>query len=369
MSKIYDIEAAFERIEGILIQSMKRNLSLHKKEEILNRMEWTQWQAEQLAALKSFRLKNKELFSKEFSEIIKQTEKMLRESYQEAAEATERAFLEKYISKDNTPGKPLEGARELHEAKLEALIKETTESFQQAETAALRKADDAYRKIIFDSQVYLNTGSGTLTAAIDMAAKDFLANGLNCVQYKDGRIVNIASYGEMALRTANTRATLQGEAYKRDEWGIQLVMVIHRGTACPLCMKYLGHVFFDDVYSEVKGTSPGRYTRLSSAIKGGLYHPNCKDRHTTYFAGITKPYDMTREDQREAERRYQLEQIQRYYERQIRKYKRLEAGGIGREDVAKYTKKKLEWQKRTRDFIEKNNDVLRRDYTREKVYT
>lgn len=38
-----------------------------------------------------------------------------------------------------------------------------------AETAVLRKADDDYRKAIFNAQVYANSGAGTYEKAVDMA--------------------------------------------------------------------------------------------------------------------------------------------------------------------------------------------------------
>nr|DAP15482.1 MAG TPA: minor capsid protein [Caudoviricetes sp.] len=102
-------------------------------------------------------------------------------------------------------------------------------------TAMLRMANDQYRKVIFNSQVYYNSGAGTYEKAVDMATKDFLSRGINCIQYKNGARVNIASYVGMALRTANTRAYCQGEGAKRQEWGVSTVIVNKRGLPCPKC--------------------------------------------------------------------------------------------------------------------------------------
>jgi hypothetical protein len=368
MNTTYDIAAAFERIEDILISSMKANLTRHLKEEELNQLTWTQWQALQVESLRQFRMENPKLFATEFDEINKKIEGMLRDAYNSAATHTENELLKVYIGEkgDLTADELLELTR-LHEDKLNALIEETTNNFKQAENAILRTSEDAYRKIIFDSQVYLNTGSGTLSAAIDMATKDFLSHGLNCIQYKNGNLVNISSYSEMALRTANTRATMQGEAYKRDEWGEPLVMITFRSSACPKCTRYIGKVFVDDVWGNVPPREGNKYPLLSTAIAGGLYHPNCKDSHTTYFEGITKRRTMTRAEEVEAIRRYELQQEQRYNERQIRKYKRLENGSITEENRLKYAQKRKEWQNRNKEFVAENDDVLRREYNREKV--
>lgn len=363
----YDVARAFERIEDLLIENMKKNLTNHLNEEQLNQLTWSQWQALQVDALRRFREANQNMFPKEFDSINKKVEQMLIDTYNDAATRTENELLKGYVgdSIELTENELLELHR-IHEDKLRALIAETTNNLKVAEDAILRTSDDAYRKVIFDSQVYLNTGSGTLVAAIDMATRDFLSQGLNCVQYKDGKMVNIASYSEMALRTADTRATLQGEAYKRDEWGEPLVMVTYRSSACPKCVRYIGKVFVDDVWGTTPPKDGNKYPMLSEAIAGGLYHPNCRDSHTTYFEGVTKRRTMTRAEAQEAARRYDLQQEQRYNERQIRKYKRLESGTISADNAAKYSAKRKQWQQRNKEFVEANDDVLRREYSREK---
>ena len=93
-----------------------------------------------------------------------------------------------------------------NERKLNSLIKATTHDMEKAETAVLRMANDQYRKIIFNAQVMANTGAGTYAKAVDMATKDFLSAGINCIEYRNGRRVNIKSYAEMALRTANKKS-------------------------------------------------------------------------------------------------------------------------------------------------------------------
>ena len=69
----------------------------------------------------------------------------------------------------------------------------------------------------------------------------------------------------------------------------------------------------------------------------------------------------------EANKVYELEQKQRYNERQIRKYKRLEAGSLDADNQAYYGGKVRQWQAAQRKFIKENGDVLRRDYSREQI--
>ena len=256
----------------------------------------------------------------------------------------------------------------INEKKLKALINETKENFEKAELSILRYSNDQYRKIIYDAQVYANTGSGTPQQAIDMATKDFLSKGINNIEYSNEAMVNIASYAEMAIRTANKRAYLQGEGEKRNEWGVHTVLVPNRGGGCPYCIKFQGKVFIDDVWSggtEAESNSTG-YPLLSTAVKARLFHPNCKDTVVTYFPGInTKPIPPTKEELEVKKQNYVIEQKQRYNERQIRKYKRLELGSTDDGNIEKYHNKRIQWQNYNKEFCEEHG--LKRRYDREKV--
>lgn len=139
-------------------------------------------------------------------------------------------------------------------------------------TATLRMANDQFRQVIYKSQVYANTGAGTVQQAIDMATKDFLARGFNCIEYKDGRRVNIADYCDMAIRTAYTRAGLAGEGEMRKELGNPIVYVSKHSGTCDKCSKWAGRVYIDDVWSG--GTAKdGKYPLLSTAIARGIIPP------------------------------------------------------------------------------------------------
>ena len=129
-----------------------------------------------------------------------------------------------------------------------------------------------------------------------------------------------------------------------------------------------GRVFYENVWGSDPIPSPREYPRLSEAIAGGLYHPNCRDIHSTYFEDFSSPSKpLTEEEKKEAARVYALEQKQRYNERQIRKYKRLSDGSVDPANQERYRKKLSEWQERQRDFVKANGDVLRRRYENEKL--
>ncbi len=323
----YDIAAAFEAIENELIDSMMKNFARHRAEENKEGYLWSQWQAEQLKSLEQYRRQNEKKFTAKFSQFYGKVADMLRRAKADGGAAQEtnilKAIQSGFKGYVKIPHNSFSAAFfKLNDRKLNALIKATTDDLKRAETAILRLSNDRYRQAIFNAQVYANTGAATYEKAVDMACRDMLRAGLNCVEYKNGARHTLSDYAHMAIRTANKRAYLYGEGQKRQQWGISTVVVNGRHGGCPLCAPYIGKVFIDDVYSG--GTkADGDYPLLSEAIKNGLFHPNCKDSTSTYYEGITTLQPVTEEEQAEMERREQLEQRQSYYENQAKKNRRI----------------------------------------------
>ncbi len=369
----YDIAEALRKMEEELIQSMKRNLQRHLKEEDAEGFDWTQWQAEKLNSIARYRAQNRKIVGSYISTIPQQIEDMIRQSYETGKQQEEirilKAIRQGYLAAAGTAGEVSTGFFTVNERKLNALVRATQGEMHKAVSSILRYQDDIYRQTIFRSAAQFNMGGKSLGQAVDAAVQDFLAQGIRNIRYKDGRCVNIASYAEMALRTANLRANIQGEAAKRDEWGICTVKLSAHGSACPKCIPWQGKVYYDDVYGSVPVPKDGKYPLLSTAIAGGALHPNCKNGVHTWFEGINQPpKEMTQEEIDEANRRYDLEQQQRYCERNVRKYKRLKLGAIDPENAAKYAAQEQAWRKRLNGLVKENSDVLRIDYRRLKVY-
>lgn len=369
----YDIGKAFNEMEKYLIDDMIRMLSHHIGNESGENMDFIQWQAEKLKGMTQYKQDNKELFKNYKSKMDKDIDKYIRLSKKTGKTDAEIKILEQV--KAGKIRKPIikKGSNamqgnfmKINERKMKALINETQGSIGKAEASIMRKVDDQYRKIIFNSHVNYESGM-TLDKSIDKSTKDFMKKGISTVEYSNGAIVNVADYSRMALKTASTRAYLQGEAEMRDEWNINTVMVAPRSVSCPKCVKWVNKVYYDDVFGSMTVTDD-KYPKLSEAMSGGLYHPNCKDTHTTYFEGISDPpVPMTKAQVRESDKIYQLQQQQRYNERNIRNYKRLEHNAIDYDEKVHYGNKVKEWKKRNDKFITDNDKYLRRDYAREKV--
>lgn len=347
----YDIGAAFEAVEDELMASMIRNMKRHRIEEVDEEKEWEMWQTLQLKALEKYKKSNAERFQGKFKDINGKIEALLYAAREQGGMEQEMKIL-RAIKKGFRPPKQRTGSAttvaeffKVNDRKLDALIKATQNDFQKAETAVLRMANDQYRKIIYNAQVYANTGAGTYEKAVDMATKDFLSRGINSIEYANGARHTIKDYAAMAIQTASKRAYLQGEGEMRKEWGITTVIMNKRGNACPKCLPFVGKVLIDDVWSGGKA-SDGPYPLMSSAIAAGLYHPRCKDSHTTYFEGISTPPDskFTRQEIQEIEDGYRTEQKQQYAKRQADRFGRLAEYSLDEENQEKYRRKERTWK-------------------------
>nr|WP_278302314.1 phage minor capsid protein [Ruminiclostridium sufflavum] len=397
MADNYDIRKIFDDMALDLIRSQRRNFLRHQGEQLKEGFDWEQWQLSKLRELNKYRQANKKIigsYSKEIDDLIndalsnsfkngeKKVEKAIERIQQFVIETPEEGvdpeLLQKYTNREIAA---LGGAQSVidaaatlpkatgadtffgvNEKKLEALQKVVRQDMRKAQNAVLRKMDDVYRQTVYKAQIYQSTGAVTISQAVDMATKDFLAQGISCIQYKDGKMVNVASWAEMSLRTASHRATMLGEGEKMDEWDLHLVVITAHGNTCELCLPWQGKVLIDDVYSS--GKADGKHTLLSVAIAAGLFHPNCRHSRAIFFPGITElPKQLVSDETALA--RYEAEQRQRTIENNIRKYKRLEAGSIDTENVNKYGYKVQEWQGALRQHL-KDNTYLKRDYSRER---
>lgn len=353
----YNIREAFEKIEDELIDSMMRNFSRHRAEETKEGYNWTQWQAEQLKSLEEYRKHNAKKFGKRFKTINSKVEEMIRTAKADGNASQEAEILEAVKDGFKAPKKPSAHSTaeffKVNDRKLDALIKSTTDDLKRAETAVLRMSNDKYRKAIFNAQVAMNTGAVTYEKAVDMACKDMLNAGLNCVEYKNGARHTLSDYADMAVKTANKRAYLRGEGEKRAEWGVSLVVVNSRQGGCPDCAKYIGKVFIDDVYSNGK-KSDGNYPLLSTAIKNGLFHPRCKDSTSTYYPELDDlDAPLSDYEIKELDRQRGIEEKQQYAQRQAERFDRRAEYSLDKDNKRIAQTRADEWHDRANTLEEK----------------
>ena len=355
-----EVADLFRDLELQLIASLKRNLSRHEAQEQREGGKdgvpenWEAWQAAKLRDLQQFRRENEKIVESVSPVIDQETKELIRSQYAEGG---------------------ADGFFSMNDRRVNALLQEMEQAQANVEKAALRYMDDVYRRTVRGAALGMATGSMTMQKAVDLATKDFLAAGITCIRYRNGRRVNIASYAEMALRTAATRATLQGEAAQREQLGIDTVLVSQYGACSDTCLPWQGLVYIDDVFQTYNGphTLGGtygvsrngqQYPLLSVAVRAGLFHPNCRHTLTTWIEGMSKrPRPM---DKAKIEAASRLEKKQRYLERRVREAKR-QAEGLLDPDAAKQAKRRVRRrQSELKEFVDAHGDVLRRDPWRER---
>lgn len=338
MQNEYDIKKVMEEIELQLISSMKRTLWSHKEDEKAKGFDWPQWQALKIKQFEDYKKANKEIFNNTTKDLNKYIYIHMKDQFKEGASRTNKSAIQSGIirKEDSQLSGSFFG---LNHRKLDALIKSTKNDMKDIKYATLRMANDQYRQIIYKAQVFANTGTGTVKQAIDMASKDFLARGFNCIEYSNGSRHNIADYCDMAIRTANKRANLMGEGEMRKKLGNSLVYVSKHGGACDKCTPWEGRVYIDDVWSG--GTEKdGKYPLLSTAIAGGLFHPRCHHGVSTYYEGINdEPEEVTKAHSHNVNDTYA-----QYLQQRQKQYERLAAGSLLPENVLNYQNKANELQ-------------------------
>ena len=361
----YNIKKLYEDMEIELIASMKRNYKRHLKEEDKTGFKYSQWQAEKLKELKRYQRENKNIISGYTKGLPKKISKHLNNELKEGSIKAINQY-NKVMGKNLKPNKIMNHSFfKTNGRKVNALIKVVNNDLKTANTAVLRMANDQYRQVIHKSAFFVANGVFTekqaanmstkkLTElqktklAIDEANKDFLNRGFNCIEYKDGRRVNIASYSQMAVRTASLRAQLMGEGDFRKSIGRVLVQSTSHGGACPICQKWEDKIFIDDVYSG--GTKKdGKYMLLSEAMKQGFLHPNCRHGLTTYYPEAD---DIENYSDEEYENdinwiNNRIDEINNnelnYIDRNIKRFDRLENGSISPINIQMFANRKEQW--------------------------
>lgn len=426
-SSVYDLRAVLEEIELDLIRNLQRNLKRHEKEEEEEGFRWEMWQKAKLRNIAKYRKKNKEIVGERSKEIEDLINKTLQENFDTAESLMEKLFrkiksfftrrgmkypkdisnrglekrelpeenffdvnekkidaLQKAAEKPQEPqkqpeekpqpadvyvpeGKEKELTGKDNDQKLDDLKVQVNKDMKEVEGAIWRRMDDIYRQTIYKTEMFMAAGAKSLDQAIDMATKEFLDGGIDCIEYSNGRRVNIAAYAEMALRTASQRATFLAEGKKRDEWGIHTIFVSAHANTCPKCEPWQGKVLVDDVFSSGTAAEAAelRFPLLSVAMKAGLLHPNCRHTLATYFPDITILPKVPDKDK--ALKTYEAEQKQRALERKIRKAKRKVVGACDNDNIGKAQAELKKLQEQMQEHLDKHPE-LRRAYNREKIY-
>lgn len=212
----------------------------------------------------------------------------------------------------------------------------------------LRFADDAYRAAAITGALDALIGRGTPALAQQAAWRALTERGITGFTDAAGRQWNLASYVEMATRTAVQRAYNAAHLDRMTAVGVDKFTVSDDGHPCPLCKPWQGRVL------TLNGPAP----TIDEARTAGLFHPNCRHTLVAYFPHISKippPSPWTDADQA----RYDATQKLRALEREVRAHKRVAAGARTPLEAKRATARARDAQARIRAHVARH-DLVRR---------
>lgn len=231
----------------------------------------------------------------------------------------------------------------------------------------IKACDEAYSKIV---------AGNNADKAIESSIRKLSQKGIEVVGYTD-HTTSMDAAVKRAVTSGVNQTSLKFKMDNCKELGINIVKTSSHGGARPSHQEWQGKLFY--LHTPVKGLQNFKKATGYGRVDG-LGGANC--RHSFYEVTDyeyknnlvdTEEFDKNRNDDQ-----YELEQKQRYYERQIRSWKKrkniLDECGV---DSTKEAKKIREWQDKRSQFIKDSNiqfkkehgidNVFKKAYTREKV--
>lgn len=231
----------------------------------------------------------------------------------------------------------------------------------------IKACDEAYSKIV---------AGNNADKAIESSIRKLSQKGIEVVGYTD-HTTSMDAAVKRAVTSGVNQTSLKFKMDNCKELGINIVKTSSHGGARPSHQEWQGKLFY--LHTPVKGLQNFKKATGYGRVDG-LGGANC--RHSFYEVTDyeyknnlvdTEEFDKNRNDDQ-----YELEQKQKYYERQIRSWKKrkniLDECGV---DSTKEAKKIREWQDKRSQFIKDSNiqfkkehgidSVLKKAYTREKV--
>jgi hypothetical protein len=234
----------------------------------------------------------------------------------------------------------------------------------------LREPLDIYRNVIARVSGSTLLGGLTRRQTAGRALGQFAARGITGFTDTAGRRWEMASYAEMAVRSVTGRAAIEGHVDQLTALGEQLVIVSVAALDCPLCEPWQGEVLAINGASGphtiraphaiqptgLRGVfrAPEQVTvhvagSLTEARAAGLFHPNCRHNISVYLPGVTQRPDTPPHPQGAT---YADTQQQRYYERQVRAWKRRAAAALDDAGRRQANARVRDYQAKIRELVD-----------------
>jgi hypothetical protein len=249
---------------------------------------------------------------------------------------------------------------------VDRLAQEAVDVVTSTHRSILRALVDGFRQVVAEVAATPLLGTGTRRQAAQDAMHRWADRGITAFTDRAGRRWQLTSYAEMAVRTAVGRAATEAHMRTLTEHGVDLVVVSDSPRECPLCRPWEGRVL------TIGGPAGARTVEVEHAVEdgrmvpvrvagsldearlAGLQHPNCRHSISAYTPGITRV-----EQARSDPAGYEAGQRQRAIERNIRKWKRVEAASVDPAARRAAAAKARQWQAAMRAHLAAHPDLRR----------
>ena len=255
---------------------------------------------------------------------------------------------------------------------LNAGYKATQGTMRNLAKTTAKTASQQFERALDRAWVDIRSGAIDYNTAIRSAIKDLSKSGVQSIRYPTGHTDSLEVAVRRAVVTGANQTALQLQWDLADEMGCDLVETTAHAGARPSHAEWQGQIFS----RSGKSTKyPDFRAATGYGTGAGLGGWNCRHSYHPYFEGTPRAYSKEQLEQYNAKdyayngqqlTEYEATQIQRYNERQIRRWQRertaLEAAGL---DASEATGKLRQWRDTQADFLRQTG--LKRQYEREKI--
>ncbi|WP_116200723.1 phage minor capsid protein [Amycolatopsis circi] len=250
------------------------------------------------------------------------------------------------------------------------LAADLTSRLEALPLRVLRWQQDAYQTAVAAAAPDQLLGTGTIHSAQRAAWDRLAAQGVTGFVDRAGRDWNLASYVEMAVRTATGRAWNDGHLARMASAGVELVTITRSAHACRLCTRWEGRVL---ALSGPAGERQVEHTLTDETVTvdvaataeqarlEGLMHPNCRHQFVPFLPGVTKLDEIREHDAKAEQDREDL----RALERKVRRNKRKAAAALTDDERQTAERRVRETQAEIREHVKRTG--LNRKRYREQV--
>lgn len=256
---------------------------------------------------------------------------------------------------------------------LNAGVKKTQGYFENLCRTTANQGSKQFANALDRAYMQVTSGAFSQDQAIKMAIKDLASQGINAATYKNDRTMSLEAAVRMNVVTGINQTCAELQLQRADEAGCDLVETTAHAGARPSHAEWQGRIF------SLSGKHKQYPEFISSTGYGsvsGLCGANCRHNFYPFYDGLSEKAHSKKEleqfDTKNAEyngekmNEYEVSQVQRKIERNIRRWKRENvAMRAASQDTAESAAKLKYWRQEMDSFIEQTG--LKRQYSREQV--